>query len=80
MKIYSGTSTPSDGNGHGTHTMGILVGAGGVGVAPGAQFVTCRGCNDVTCSEAGLKQCGEWVHTIFFLLLAKVFAFTSLIK
>ncbi|CAL8144645.1 unnamed protein product [Orchesella dallaii] len=58
---YDGTSSPSDGNGHGTHTMGILAGAGGIGVAPGAQWVACRGCGDITCTESGLKQCGEWV-------------------
>ncbi|CAL8080129.1 unnamed protein product [Orchesella dallaii] len=58
---YDGTSLPSDGNGHGTHTMGILVGAGGIGVAPGAQWIACRGCSSSSCSESELKQCGQWV-------------------
>jgi hypothetical protein len=31
-----------DGNGHGTHTMGMLVGSGGIGVAPGAKSIACR--------------------------------------
>lgn len=35
-------STPTDGMGHGTHTAGTLVGAGGLGVAPGARLVVAR--------------------------------------
>ncbi|ODM97993.1 Bacillopeptidase F [Orchesella cincta] len=58
---YDGTSLPSDANGHGTHTMGTLVGAGGIGVSPGAQWVACRGCGDFSCTEEALKRCGEWV-------------------
>ncbi len=39
---YSHTSYPVDGHGHGTHTMGTMVGSSGgdtVGVAPGAQWI-----------------------------------------
>jgi hypothetical protein len=39
---YSDTSYPTDSSGHGTHTMGIMVGSEGadtVGVAPGAQWI-----------------------------------------
>jgi subtilisin family serine protease len=35
------TPTPTDHNGHGTHTLGSAVGRTGTGVAPGAQWVGC---------------------------------------
>lgn len=38
----SGASTPRDENGHGTHTIGTVVGAG-IGVAPQATFISARG-------------------------------------
>jgi hypothetical protein len=33
--------TPTDHNGHGTHTLGTAVGGAGVGVAPGARWIGC---------------------------------------
>ncbi|MCS6774438.1 MAG: S8 family serine peptidase, partial [Thermoflexales bacterium] len=36
---------PSDLNGHGTHTMGTIVGEGGIGVAPGARWMAAKGLN-----------------------------------
>jgi subtilisin family serine protease len=38
---WNGTRTPTDHNGHGTHTLATAVGRGGVGVAPGAQWIGC---------------------------------------
>jgi subtilisin family serine protease len=38
----NGNTSPYDDNGHGTHTMGTIVGAGGIGVAPGATFVAAK--------------------------------------
>ncbi|WP_432984572.1 S8 family serine peptidase [Dactylosporangium sp. CA-233914] len=38
---YGSDRTPTDGNGHGTHTLATAVGAG-VGVAPGAQWIACE--------------------------------------
>ncbi|MFI7486959.1 S8 family serine peptidase [Micromonospora echinaurantiaca] len=38
---WNGTRAPADRGGHGTHTVGSAVGRGGVGVAPGAQWVGC---------------------------------------
>jgi subtilisin family serine protease len=38
---WNGTRTPTDHGGHGTHTVGTAVGRGGIGVAPGAQWVGC---------------------------------------
>ena len=37
-----GTAEPTDQNGHGTHTAGTVAGQGGIGVAPGAQWIACR--------------------------------------
>lgn len=37
-----GYSYPGDGNGHGTHTMGTIVGDGGIGVAPGARWIAAK--------------------------------------
>jgi bacillopeptidase F len=34
-----GHSLPQDNNGHGTHTMGTMVGGNDIGVAPGAQWI-----------------------------------------
>jgi subtilisin family serine protease len=40
--------------------MGTIVGRGGTGVAPKATFITCRGCNTASCTEAALLKCGEF--------------------
>lgn len=37
-----GATEPLDMNGHGTHTMGTIVGQDGIGVAPGARYIACR--------------------------------------
>jgi hypothetical protein len=38
---WTGRGEPWDGNGHGTHTIGSVLGADGIGVAPGAQWFGC---------------------------------------
>jgi subtilisin family serine protease len=38
---WNGSRAPVDVGGHGTHTTGTMVGAGGIGVAPGAQWIGC---------------------------------------
>lgn len=37
-----GYSYPGDGHGHGTHTMGTIVGDEGIGVAPGARWIAVK--------------------------------------
>nr|WTB30391.1 S8 family serine peptidase [Streptomyces sp. NBC_00830] len=63
-KICSGTA-PCDNNGHGTHTMGTMVGDDGgtnqVGVAPGAKWIAAKGCESGSCSQASLLAAGQWV-------------------
>ncbi len=55
---------PTDMNGHGTHTMGSIVGGGGVGVAPGARWIAAKGLNG---SGYGLYS---WLHAAFEFMLA----------
>jgi subtilisin family serine protease len=38
---WDGTTSPNDEGGHGTHTMGTILGANGIGVAPKAQWIGC---------------------------------------
>jgi hypothetical protein len=39
---WYGTAVPGDDRGHGTQTLGIILGQDGIGVAPGAQWIACR--------------------------------------
>ncbi|MHA5049100.1 S8 family serine peptidase [Streptomyces sp. SD15] len=55
------SSTPCDNNGHGTHTMGTIAGAGGIGVAPGAKWVAVKGCEASSCSDTSLLKAGQWI-------------------
>ncbi|MFE4591398.1 S8 family serine peptidase [Streptomyces laurentii] len=63
-KVCAG-ATPCDNNGHGTHTMGTMVGDDGganqVGVAPGATWVSAKGCESSSCSRESLLASGQWV-------------------
>ncbi|MGQ9598812.1 MAG: S8 family serine peptidase [Anaerolineae bacterium] len=60
-------SAPADFHGHGTHTMGIMVGDDGagnqIGMAPGARWFTCQGFDKNTGVgyEAELLECAEFV-------------------
>lgn len=38
---WTDTKSPNDHEGHGTHTLGIVLGKGGIGVAPDAQWIGC---------------------------------------
>lgn len=38
---WDGTPSPNDEGGHGTHTTGTILGANGIGVAPGAKWMGC---------------------------------------
>ncbi|MEU5565020.1 S8 family serine peptidase [Micromonospora musae] len=57
------TGAPCDDNGHGTHTMGTMVGVDGtnhVGVAPDAQWIATNGCCDSSGVESLLAS-GWWL-------------------
>jgi subtilisin family serine protease len=66
--------TPCDNDGHGTHTMGSMVGndnpsdpaaaTNAVGVAPGADWIACKGCEYVEgwpCSGFALLECADFM-------------------
>lgn len=58
-----GAAYPVDGNGHGTHTMGLMVGEG-IGVAPGARWIAVRA------FDAQGYALDSWIHAAFEWILA----------
>lgn len=59
---------PCDNVGHGTHTMGTIAGGDGpgpfspdIGVAPGATWITAKGCEDFGCSDEALLSSGQFM-------------------
>lgn len=62
-------NTPCDNAGHGTHTMGTMVGGDGpggsdepdIGVAPGANWIAAKGCEDFGCSDVALLSAGQFI-------------------
>jgi subtilisin family serine protease len=42
LDTINGRTVPYDDNGHGTHTTGTVLGDGGIGVAPGAQWIMAK--------------------------------------
>ncbi|GAB9476998.1 hypothetical protein Gpo141_00014056 [Globisporangium polare] len=57
----TGSLTAKDVNGLGTHLMATIAGSKGVGVAPGASWMTCKGCRVTTCPESDLIACAQWI-------------------
>lgn len=51
---------PHDVHGHGTHTLGTIVGEN-IGVAPGAKWIAARGCGVEQCKERELLAAAQWV-------------------
>ncbi len=58
------TQAPCDDNGHGSHTVGTMVGDDGatnqVGVAPGAKWIGCRNMNAGAGTPATYNECAQW--------------------
>ncbi|MEV6106584.1 S8 family serine peptidase [Streptomyces sp. NPDC051940] len=63
--VIPSLSTPCDNVGHGTHTVGTMVGDGGagnhVGVAPGAKWIAAKGCATGTCTQSSLLSSGQFM-------------------
>jgi uncharacterized repeat protein (TIGR01451 family) len=55
---------PGDGHGHGTHTMGTILGDEGIGVAPGSQWIAVKAFDNLGVSY------DSWIHAGFQWLLA----------
>jgi hypothetical protein len=61
------SSAPCDNAGHGTHTMGTMVGDDGdpgtnqIGVAPHAKWIAAKGCEDYSCSTESLLAAAQWI-------------------
>jgi hypothetical protein len=60
----AGALYPVDGHGHGSHTLGTMVGQGGIGVAPGARWIAVRMLNN---HGYGYDS---WIHAGFQWVLA----------
>ena len=57
-----GAAYPTDQNSHGTHTMGSIVGLNGIGVAPGAKWMACKGLiRDGYGLDSWLLACFQWL-------------------
>ncbi|MFS0861526.1 S8 family serine peptidase [Fredinandcohnia sp. 179-A 10B2 NHS] len=61
-----GSSVPVDTDGHGTHTMGTMVGAdpngtNEIGVAPGAKWIAARAFGPLGATDAVFMEIGEWM-------------------
>jgi subtilisin family serine protease len=57
-------TVPCDNVGHGTHTMGTMVGKDGVnkiGVAPRARWIAAKGCEATSCSDTALLSSGQFI-------------------
>jgi uncharacterized repeat protein (TIGR01451 family) len=59
-----GAQYPVDGHGHGTHTLGTIVGQDGIGVAPGARWIAVKALDN---QGYGYDS---WIHAGFQWLLA----------
>lgn len=59
-------SAPGDGHGHGSGTIGIMAGETAdlveqIGVAPGAQWIACKGCTDSgSCYDSDTFSCADF--------------------
>jgi subtilisin family serine protease len=56
---------PCDSPDHGTIVMGVMVGSDGggnqIGVAPGARWITAKGCGHLNCPRHDLLAAAEWI-------------------
>ncbi|MBO0518341.1 peptidase S8, partial [Streptomyces beijiangensis] len=63
MGICATSSTPCDDNGHGTHTMGTMVGATPMPCAPNAKWMAAKACGGTKgeCPDEDLLAAGQWI-------------------
>ncbi|RHY88335.1 hypothetical protein DYB31_010158 [Aphanomyces astaci] len=58
---YNKTKLPSDPQGHGTSIMGTMVGTQGIGVAPKAKWIACKGCKNGWCLDRKVVECAQFL-------------------
>lgn len=58
---YNFSEQPDDIGGQGTMTMGLIAGGGGIGVAPGSQWIACKGCDVIFCNLAEIRECTQFI-------------------
>jgi hypothetical protein len=59
---WTNSRSPNDQEGHGTHTLGIILGGNGIGLAPGAQWIACVNL------ERNLGDMGFYLDCMQFML------------
>lgn len=62
---WDGTTSPNDEGGHGTHTTGTILGAGGIGVAPEAQWIGCANLDRNLANPALYLDCMQFMLAPF---------------
>jgi hypothetical protein len=62
---WNGSRVPVDRNGHGTHTLGSALGAGGIGVAPQARWVGCVNLDRNLGSPSHYLECLQYMLAPF---------------
>jgi subtilisin family serine protease len=62
---WDGTTSPNDENGHGTHTLGTILGKGGIGIAPGAQWFACSNLDRNLANPALYLDCMQFMLAPF---------------
>ncbi|RQM19980.1 hypothetical protein B5M09_012755 [Aphanomyces astaci] len=59
--LYNKTNQlPTDPMGHGTHVMATMVRTQGIGVAPKAKWIACKGCKG-TCNQRMVVECAQFL-------------------
>jgi len=59
---YNQYSVPTDVYNHGTHTVGSVVGSFGIGMAPGAKWIACKGyADDGSALMSAFAECGQFM-------------------
>lgn len=59
------TASPTDGQGHGTHTLGTVLGQGGIGVAPEAEWIGCVNLGRNLANPALYLDCMQFLFAPF---------------
>lgn len=62
---WNGKPSPYDDGGHGTHTLGTIVGQNGIGIAPGATWFACANLNRNLANPALYLDCMQFMLAPF---------------